>query len=56
MDEIAEDREGPGVRVLERERDRIANAEAHTEVGSPQEAHTLHCKVYCQTNSVKPAG
>ena len=34
VDEVAEDREGTGVRVLERERDGIANTEAHAEVGA----------------------
>ena len=55
VDEVAEDREGAGVRVLERERDGIANAETHAEVGRPEDAHaltysklvlrTLQCKV-----------
>ena len=33
MDEVAEDGEGAGVRVLECERDGIAHAETHAEVG-----------------------
>ena len=41
VDEVAEDREGAGVRVLERERDGIANAEAHAEVGGSEDPHTL---------------
>jgi hypothetical protein len=39
--------------VIQRERNGIANAEAHAEVGGPQEAHTLQFKVYCTTNRVK---
>ncbi len=41
VDEVAEDREGAGVRVLERERDGIANAETHAEVGRPEDPHAL---------------
>src|SRR5688572_2766477 len=40
VDEVTEDRERAGVRVLERERDRIANAETHAEVGRSQDTHT----------------
>ena len=46
VDEVTEDREGAGVSVLERERDGIANAETHAEVGRSEDAHTLQCKVY----------
>src|SRR5439155_14306703 len=52
VDEVTEDREGTGVRVLERELDGIANAEAHAEVGGSDDTHasyftqsTLLCKV-----------
>jgi hypothetical protein len=41
VDEVTEDREGAGVSVLERERDGIAHAEAHTEVGRSEDTHTL---------------
>ena len=41
MDKVAEDGEGTGVGVLERERDGIANAETHAEVVRSKEAHTL---------------
>lgn len=40
MDEVAEDREGAGVSVLDCERDGIANAEAHAEVGRSKDTHT----------------
>ena len=49
VDEIAEDREGAGVGVLERERDGIAHAKAHAEVGRTEDLHTptsLH-RVLC---------
>ena len=39
VDEIAEDREGAGVGVLERERDGVAHAETHAEVGGPEDTH-----------------
>jgi hypothetical protein len=39
VDEIAEDGEGPGVGVLQRERYRIANAEAHAKMGGSKDAH-----------------
>src|SRR5204863_500433 len=52
VDEIAEDREGPGVGVLERERDGVADAEAHAEMSRPKDAHSLQCKVYCDENLV----
>jgi hypothetical protein len=39
MDQVAEDRQGAGVRVLERERDGIANAETHAEVGGSNDTH-----------------
>ena len=52
MDEVAEDREGASVGVLERERDGVANAETHAKVCRSEEAHpvnftqrTLYCKV-----------
>jgi hypothetical protein len=41
VDEVAEDGEGAGVGMLERQRDGIANAEAHAEVGCPDDTHTL---------------
>ena len=39
VDEVAEDREWAGFGVLKRERDGIANAEAHAEVCRPDDAH-----------------
>jgi hypothetical protein len=39
VDEVTQDREGAGVSVLVRERDRIANAEAHAEVGRSKDTH-----------------
>ena len=39
VDEVPEDREGAGVSVLERERDGIANAETHAEVGRSKDTH-----------------
>ena len=48
VDEVAEDGEGAGVGVLERERDGIADAETHAEVGRPEDPHTLQFKVYCE--------
>ena len=39
MDEVPEDREGAGGRVLERERDGIANTETHAEIGRSQDEH-----------------
>ena len=45
VDEVAEDREGAGISVLERERDGIANAEAHAEVGGSKDTHTFQYKV-----------
>ena len=53
MDEVAEDRQRAGVRVLERELDRVANTETHAEAGGPKDAHTLQCKVYCGGEVVK---
>ena len=41
VDEVAENRQRAGVRVLERELDGVANTEAHTEAGGPEDAHTL---------------
>jgi hypothetical protein len=43
-------REGAGVGAVERERDGIANAEAHAEVGGPEDAHALQNKVYCDAH------
>ena len=40
MDEVAEDREGAGVGVLDGECDGIANAETHAEVGGSENPHT----------------
>ena len=53
VDEVAENREGTGIRLLEREPDGIANAEAHTEVSGSDDAHTLQHKVYCLAHFVK---
>ena len=39
--EVAEDREGAGVSVLERERDGVADAETHAEVGGTEDLHTF---------------
>ena len=47
VDEVAEDREGAGVGVLERERDGIANAEAHAEVGRSEDTHACD-RVYTE--------
>ena len=41
MDQVTEDRQWAGVGVLERERDGIANAEAHAEVGRSKDTHTV---------------
>ena len=49
VDEIAEDREGARVGVLERERDGVAHAEAHAEACGSKDAHdegSLH-RVLC---------
>jgi hypothetical protein len=42
VDEIAKDREGAGVSVIERKRDGIANAEAHAEVRRSNDTHRIH--------------
>ena len=42
VDEVTEDRQGAGVSVVERERDGIANAETHAEVGGSQDTQTFH--------------
>ena len=39
VDEVPKDREGPGISVLDRERDGIANAETHAEVGCSEDTH-----------------
>jgi hypothetical protein len=39
VDEVTENREWTGVGVLECERDRITNAEAHAEVGRSKDTH-----------------
>ena len=39
VDEIAEDRERAGISLLERERDGIANAEAHAQAGGSKDLH-----------------
>ena len=39
VDEVTEDREGAGIGAIERERDGIANAEAHAEMGGSQDSH-----------------
>ena len=49
VNQVAEDGERPGVGVLEGERDRVADAEAHAEVGGAEDTHTLRCKVYGTT-------
>ena len=41
MDEVTEDREWTGVGVLVRELDGVANAEAHAEVGRPEDPHNF---------------
>ena len=41
VNEVTEDRQRAGVSVLERERDGIANTEAHTEVGGSEDTHYL---------------
>ena len=41
VDEVAENRQRAGVRVLERKLDGITNTEAHTEADGPEDAHTL---------------
>ena len=41
MDQVTEDRQWAGVSVLERERDGVANAEAHAEVGRSKNTHTV---------------
>ena len=41
MHEVAEDGEGAGIGVLERERDGVAHPEAHAEVGRSKDPHTL---------------
>ena len=40
MDQVAEDGERARLGVLERERDRVANAKAHAEVSRPEDSHT----------------
>jgi hypothetical protein len=46
VDEVAENRQRAGVRVLERERDGVANAETHAQVGRSKDPHTFQCKAY----------
>jgi hypothetical protein len=41
VDQVTKDRQWAGVGVLERERDGIANAEAHAEVGRSKDMHTF---------------
>ena len=53
VNEVAQDGQGAGVGMLERERDGIANAEAHAEVGRSEDTHTLQCKVYPAARHVK---
>jgi hypothetical protein len=48
VDEVTEDREGAGIGVLERERDGIANAETHAEVGRSEDTHSLRLKDFTQ--------
>ena len=48
VDEVAEDREGTGVGVLERQRDGIADAEAHAEVGGAEDPHRRQGSVYTE--------
>jgi hypothetical protein len=52
MNEVAKDREGAGIGVLDGERDGIPNAETHAEVGGSENPHpaSLHRELY----SVKP--
>ena len=54
VDQVAEDGQRAGVGVFERERDGVANAETHAEMGGAEDTHdftvqsitafTLHCK------------
>ncbi len=46
MDEVAEDCEGAGVSVFERERNGIAHAETHAEVGRSEDTHVLQVSLY----------
>jgi hypothetical protein len=41
VDEITEDRERAGVRMLEGKRDGVANTETHAQAGRPQDSHAL---------------
>src|SRR5688572_18387340 len=54
MDEVSENRQGTGVRVFERERDGIANAEAHAEVGRAENTHrsSLHRELFSVKSDV----
>src|ERR671913_2516324 len=56
VDEVAENRQWAGVGLLQRERDGVAHAEAHAEVGRSHDAHTLRYKVYCTAHCVKGHG
>ena len=53
MDEVTEDRERPGVSVLERERDGITNAETHAEMGSSENAHNFRTSLHKELCDVK---
>jgi hypothetical protein len=41
VNEVAEDRERAGVGVLERQRDGVANAETHAEMGGSEDPHSF---------------
>ena len=45
VDQVAEDRERPGVGVFEGERNGVTDAKAHAEVGGTKDSHTLQRKV-----------
>jgi hypothetical protein len=51
--EIAENRERAGIRVVERERNCIANAETHAEMGRADDSQALYGKVDCNPLAVK---
>jgi hypothetical protein len=42
VNQVTKNRERSGVSVLERERDGVADAEAHAEVAGPQDTHRCH--------------
>jgi hypothetical protein len=48
VNQVTEDRQGSGVGVLERQRDRIANAEAHAEVCRAKDTHGVVTDHWCR--------